>query len=161
MLQVERKDALKAFQKTKYFTLCECTVIFNRKKGPPKLNGNLRNNMQSGSNSSRKQEFRHERDREFGTEKRPRRSRDPTRSKSSSKPASRNQQKKNSWWKIWQNPNGEIQELPITFISDGIFGLVFFARRPRIVITHWLFLWPNGCGGSPPKLPRFSMLETF
>ena len=69
--------------------------------------------------------------------------------------------KKNSWWKIWQNPNGEIQELPITFISDGIFGLVFFARRPRIVITHWLFLWPNGCGGSPPKLPRFSMLETF
>ena len=94
MLQVERKDALKAFQKTKYFTLCECTVIFNRKKGPPKLNGNLRNNMQSGSNSSRKQEFRHERDREFGTEKRPRRSRDPTRSKSSSKPASRNQQKK-------------------------------------------------------------------
>ena len=154
----ERKDAFKAFQKTKYFTLCECkcTVIFNRKKGPPKLNGNLRNNMQSGSKHSRKQEFRHERDREegeFGSEKRLKRSGDhnegsnprkrrrsrspppPRRSRSSPRrspwvplrksKASRNN---NKYWEIWKNISMwkiRIPNYSITFIWDGIFGLVF------------------------------------
>ena len=153
----ERKDAFKAFQKTKYFTLCECkcTVIFNRKKGPPKLNGNLRNNMQSGSKHSRKQEFRHERDREegeFGSEKRLKRSGDhnegsnprkrrrsrspppPRRSRGSPRRSpwvplrkSKASRNNNKYWEIWKNISMWKIRIPtiVSLSSEMAFSVLF------------------------------------